>query len=374
MPKLLFLVTEDWYFCSHRMPLAQAAIRAGFEVVLLANLHSHGEVIRSEGVGVIPLDIKRHSMNPLRELKTLLRIVKTYRAERPDIVHHVAMKPVLYGSIAAFLTGIPRVVNALTGMGYLFISESMKSRILRACIKRLFWFLLNRKRSRLILQNPDDAGMFLKYGIAEKALIYLIRSSGVDGAIFVPTPEPPQPITVMLPARMLLDKGVVEFVEAARILVKQGCTARFILVGKCDPGNPANISESQLKLWQQEKVIEWWGHQSDMPAVLAQAHIVCLPSYREGLPKALLEAASCGKPIVSTNVPGCREIVRDGVNGFLVPARNGFALAGALRKLIDNKELREQMGTKGRDIVLNEFSEENVVNETLSVYAELLAQ
>jgi glycosyltransferase involved in cell wall biosynthesis len=358
VPKLIYFVTEDWYFHSHRLPLAQAAVKTGFEVVLLTNVQLHGDIIHSEGIRIIPIALQRHGMNPLREIKILLRIIKAYRAERPDIVHHVAMKPVLYGSMAAFLTGMPRVVNALAGMGSLFISQSLKSCILRACVKRLFRFFLNRKGSRLILQNPDDVDMFLKYAIAEKSSICLIRGAGVDAALFSPTSEPSQPITVMLSARMLFDKGI----------------ARFILVGKCDPENPAAISEQQLRIWQQERIVEWWGHQPDMPAVLAKSHVICLPSYREGLPKSLLEAASCGKPIVATDVPGCREIVRDGVNGFLVPARNGPALAEALRQLIENKDLRKQMGAKGREIVLREFAEQKVVNETLAVYTELLAQ
>jgi glycosyltransferase involved in cell wall biosynthesis len=370
MPKLLFFITEDWYFCSHRLPLARAAIKAGFEVVLLTNVQAHGDMIRSEGIRVIPLALQRRSMNPLRELKTILHVVGVYRAERPDIVHHVAMKPVLYGSVAAFVVSMHRVVNALAGMGYLFISESLMTRALRACIKRLYSFFLNRNESRIILQNPDDARMFVKYGMAEEARICLIRGSGVNVSIFAPTPELPQPVTVVLPARMLLDKGVVEFVAAARILIKQGCVARFILVGNLDPENPAAIAEEQLHLWQQEQNVEWWGHRSDMPAVLEQAHIVCLPSYREGVPKALLEAAACGRPIVATDVPGCREIVREGVNGLLVPARNALALAEALRTLIDDKELREQMGAKGREIVLNDFSEQKIVAETLAVYQD----
>lgn len=374
MPKLLYFITEDWYFCSHRLSLAQTAIKSGFDVVLLTNVKLHGDIIRSAGIKIIPLSLKRRSMNPIREMMTLLRIIKVYGVERPDIVHHVAMKPVLYGSMAAFFMGIPRVINVLAGMGHLFISESFKTRLLRLGITYLFKFFLNRKESRLILQNPDDAGMFLKYGLAEKELVRLIRGSGVDTAKFAPSIEPSPPITVMLPARMLIDKGVMEFVEAAIILNRQGRKARFILVGMCDPENPAAISEEKLRYWQQQKIVEWWGHQLDMPAVLTQSHIVCLPSYREGLPKSLLEAASCGKPIVATDVPGCREIVREGINGFLVPARNGFALAEALRKLIDNKDLRKQMGANGREIVLKDFSEEKIINETLAVYEELFAQ
>lgn len=374
MPKLMFFVTEDWYFCSHRLPLARAAINAGFEVTLLTNVQSHGDIISSEGIHIIPVVLHRRSINPLRELILLLQIFKIYHNERPDIVHHVAMKPVLYGSIAAFLLGIPRVVNALAGMGSLFISNSLKAKTLSALIKQFFKFFLNRNKSRLILQNPDDSLMFMQLGIVEEMRICLIRGSGVNVSVFLPTPEPPQPVTIILPARMLLDKGVSEFVQAAKMLINQGCLARFVLVGKCDPENPSAISEEQLNKWQQEQIIQWWGHCDDMSAVLTQAHIVCLPSYREGLPKVLLEAAACGKPIIATNVPGCREIVRDGINGLLVPAHESMALAVAMRKIIDSKELRNSMGAKGREIVLKEFTEEKVVAETLAIYRELLAE
>lgn len=368
MPKLLFFVTEDWYFCSHRLPIAKAAMKAGFEVVVFANIGSHGDIIRSEGIRVVPLALQRRSMNPLRELKTLLRIVQVYRAERPDIVHHLAMKPVLYGSVAAFFAGTPRVVNALAGMGYVFISSRVKAHLLRAGIELLFRLFLNTKRSCLILQNPDDAEMLVKHGAVKQERIRLIRGSGVDVTMFVPTEEPASPLTVILPARMLYDKGVAEFVEAAKVLRGRGCKARFVLAGDLDPENPAAISQDQMQLWQQEGYVEWWGHRSDMSAVLAQSHIVCLPSYREGLPKALLEAAASGRPIVATDVPGCREIVQEGVNGFLVPVRDCHALAGAVQKLLADGNLRKAMGAKGRDMVVNEFSQERVVAETMAVY------
>jgi glycosyltransferase involved in cell wall biosynthesis len=372
MPTLLFFITEDWVFCSHRLPLAVAAVKAGFDVTIITNVNSHGEKIRSSGIRLIPLPLRRSSMNPLRELKTLWQVICIYRSVQPDIVHHVAIKPVLYGSIAALAAGKPRVVNALTGMGYLFISNTLKAKLVRGFIKIVFSILLNIGRTRLIMQNSDDIKMLVEQGITDESRVRLIRGAGVSVTIFVPTPEPPIPITIILPARMLLDKGVVEFVNAARILKMQGCLARFVLVGGQDPENPANISDMQLGMWQQEGVIEWWGFQADMVSVFSKAHIVCLPSYREGLPKALLEAAACGKPIVATDVPGCREIVRAGVNGFLVPARDSDTLAEALRNLIDNKVLREQMGSNGREMVLNEFSEEKIIAETMLVYRELL--
>lgn len=374
VPKLLFFITEDWYFCSHRLPLARAAIKAGFEVVLLTNVQSHGELIRSEGIRCISLNLQRSSLNLFKEIKTILRVIRIYNVERPDLIHHVAIKPILYGNIAAFLTGRLRLVNAFAGMGSLFISNSLKSRLIRLCIKRFFWIFFKKERSRVILQNSDDVSMFLKYGLIKKSSIYLIRGSGIDVTKFVPKPEPTDSIITILPARMLRDKGVIEFVKAAKIVASQGFMARFILVGDRDPENPSAIQEEQLQLWQKEQIIEWWGHQPDMPTVLSQSHIICLPSYREGLPKALLEAASCGKPIVATDVPGCREIVRDGVNGFLVPPRDALALAEALQKLIVDKDLRKQMGAKGREIVLQEFSEKKIISETLAVYQEILRQ
>ena len=374
MPKLLFFITEDWYFFSHRLPLAKAAIKAGFDVMLLTNVTSHADQIRAEGIRVIPIGLQRRSLNPLREMVTLCRVMSVYRTERPDLVHHVAMKPVLYGGLAAWLTGVPRIVNALAGMGYLFISQSVKAQLLRTFVTRLFRCILNRENSRLILQNPDDVEMVVSHGLAAASLVRMIQGSGVDVSLFSPAPEAPLPVTVILPARMLVDKGVLEFVEAARILSRDHRSARFILVGMCDPENPAAVTEDQLRNWQQEGVVEWWGHCSDMPEVLSRAHIVCLPSYREGLPKSLLEAAACAKPIVATDVPGCREIVHDSVNGLLVPARDSGALAEALRRLIDDRELRGKMGAKGREMVLNEFSEEKVTAETMAVYRELLSR
>lgn len=372
MAKILFLITEDWYFYSHRLPLARAALAQGHEVVLLTNVNEHGDLIRSEGIRVLPLTMKRRSMNPITELRTLRRILAIYRCERPDLVHHVALKPVLYGSFVAACAGFSTVVNALAGMGFLFISERFSARVLRFWVKLVLRFLLNRGSSRLILQNPDDAEMLVQHGVADENKITIIKGAGVDVSVFVPGDEAPAPVTVILPARMLIDKGVCEFVEAARLLAGEGCNARFVLVGGIDIENPASLSEEQLIQWQNEQNVEWWGHRSDMTEVLAQSHVVCLPSYREGLPKALLEAAACGKPIVATDVPGCREIVVNEVNGLLVPARDSQALACALRRLVVDKGLRERMGTHGREMVVKEFSERKVVDATIRLYNELL--
>ena len=369
--KLLFLVTEDWYFCSHRLPPARAAQAAGYDIVVATRVGSRGPEIEAEGFKLVPLELQRRSRNPLRELAAIAQIVRIYRKERPDIVHHVALKPVLYGSLAALFAGKPCVVNALAGMGFLFTSGSRLATVLRAVVSRLFRYLLNSGRNLLVLQNPDDADMLVSGGLVVSDRIRLIRGSGVDVQRFASTPESQTPAVVMLASRMLWDKGIGEFVEAARQLRQRGSAARFVLVGDGDPDNPASISENQLKTWHDSSVVESWGHCGDMPGTLAQAHIVCLPSYREGLPKVLLEAAACGRALIATDAPGCREIVRHGINGLLVPLRDAVSLADAIERLLGDADLRRVMGQQGRRMVESEFSEAIVAQQTLAVYREL---
>ena len=373
-PKILYFITEDWYFCSHRLPLAVAAKDAGYDVTVVTNVNGHGTAIRRAGIRLIPFNLSRRGMNPLSELSMLARLIAVYRKEKPDLVHHVAMKPVLYGSLAARLSRIPRVVNAFAGLGHVFTSDKLKARLLRFVIGSTFRGILNSRSSRLILQNKDDRALFIRKRFINEERIRLIRGSRVDTDIFSPSPEPPGLPVVMLASRMLRDKGIKEFMEAARQLKERGVKAHFVLIGDPDQHNPSAIPEEQLNYWHMEGVVDWWGWRDDMPSVLAQAHIICLPSYREGLPKVLLEAASCGRPIIATDTPGCREIVRDRENGLLVPVRGTVKLADAIQRLIENPELRQKMGERGREIVLSEFSIEKVIKETLSVYEELLAQ
>lgn len=377
MSKLLFLVTEDWYFCSHRLPLARAAKAAGFEVIVATrvNQERHAAAIAAEGFRLIPLGLRRGGHNPLRELLAIGEIARIYRRERPDIVHHVALKPVLYGSLAARLARfarVPAVVNALAGMGFIFASDSFKARLLRPFVARAFRLLLNAGRSVLILQNPDDRQMLVEQGVVEPGRVRLIRGSGVDIRRFAPTPEPGGMPLVILPSRLLWDKGVGEFVEAARRLRAQGVSARFALVGDSDPENSAAIDDAQLAEWAASGVVEWWGRRDDMPEVFAQANVVCLPSYREGLPKVLLEAAACGRALVATDVPGCREIAIDGHNSLLAPVRDAVGLAAAIRRLVEDARLRGEFGQRGRALVEAELSEERVIEQTLAVYREIL--
>lgn len=370
-PKLLFLVTEDWYFCSHRLPPARAAKAAGYEVVVATRVNQHGGAILAEGFKLVPIDLSRRSWNPLRELVAIAEIVGIYLRERPDVVHHVALKPMLYGSIGARIARVPAVVNALPGLGFVFSSEALMARLLRAFMVRAFRLLLNTGRGVLILQNLEDKAMHVAGGMVAPERVRLIRGSGVDIQCFAPTPEPAGIPLVVLPARMLWDKGVGEFVAAARLLRKQGVQARFALVGEPDPANPASVPQAMLDAWRAEGVVEVWGWRDDMAQVFRDCHIACLPSYREGLPKALLEAAACGRALVATNAPGCREIVRHGENGLLVPLRDAMGLAEAIEKLLSDPDLRASMGKRGRSLVEAEFSEGHVAEQTLAVYREL---
>lgn len=366
--KLLFLVTEDWYFVSHRLPLAVAACAAGYEVVVATRVRDKAAAIEAAGVRVIPIEMDRGGMNLPRELATLFRLWRLYRRERPGIVHHVALKPVLLGGLAARLAGVRAVVGAVAGLGFLFSGDRRASRVARL----LKWSLPGLiGRGFAIVQNPEDAAMLADCGVAP-ARIRLIRGAGVDTNCFSPRPELPGTPLVVLPARMLRDKGVGEFVEAARMLRERGVAARFALVGAPDPANPASIAETELRAWMVEGVVEWWGQREDMPEVYAACHVVCLPSYREGLPKALLEAAASGRPIVTTDTPGCREVVRHEENGLLVPPRDVPSLAEALERLIRDAALRKEMGERGRRMVEECFAIEQICAETLAVYRELL--
>ncbi|MDD5296570.1 MAG: glycosyltransferase family 4 protein [Rhodocyclaceae bacterium] len=367
-PKLLFLVTEDWYFVSHRLPLGIAARDAGFEVVVAAHEGSHGQIIRDAGLTFIPIAISRRGGNPLAEIS---RLSALYRNERPAIVHHVALKPILYGSLAARLAGVPRIVNSVAGLGWLFTSGGLVARTVRPIIRRIIGRLLAAPGSRTIVQNPDDKALLMRSGVPEDRL-HLVRGAGVNTDMFLPTEEPVLPVTVILAARMLWNKGVGEFVAAAKHLHDEGLPARFVLVGDPDPANPASVPDATLRAWHARDGIEWWGRCEHMPAVLKQAHVACLPSYREGLPKSLLEAAACGLPIVTTDTPGCREVVTDGDNGFLVPVKDTRLLTAALKKLILDTGLRRRMGERSRARALTEFSQERVIGETLAVYRELM--
>jgi len=372
-PRLLFVVTEDWYFHSHRLPLAQAALEGGYAVAVATRVNAHRAAIEACGCEVIPLrKLRRRSLNPLREVGAVIELVGVYRRWRPDIVHQVAIKPVLYGSLAARLAGVRSSVNALAGLGFVYSSRTSLARMLRPLITSALRLALNRRGSVAIVQNDDDAAMLRSIGLADTSAVEIIRGSGVDLERFSPPQGPASaPPIVMLASRMLWDKGIGEFVEAAKRLRLERTDVRFVLVGGRDEENPTAIPAEVLAGWQRAGIVEWWGQRDEMADVLRQATIVCLPSYREGLPKVLLEAAACAKPIVTTDVPGCRDVVEPGKTGLLVPSHDDTALADALRTLLADTALCERMGQKARQRVAARFSLAAVQAATLDLYRKL---
>lgn len=375
MPKLIYLVTEDWYFLSHRLPMARAARDAGFDVVVATRINRPEDkaAIEAEGFRVAPLDWQRGGRNPVGELKAVMAISRLYREEVPDIVHHVSMKPVLEGSLAAWIAGVPAVVNALTGLGALFIASDAKTRLLGFFVRMALSRLLTRWNARLVMQNPDDLDLLVQQGIVDRAHAVLIPGSGVDLARFAPSPEPPGPLSAVLVGRMLWDKGVGELVEASRLLRQRGVPLRIRLVGPRDDHNPASIPQATLEQWVKEGLVEWPGQIRDIAALWRDSHIAVLPSYREGLPKSLLEAAASGRPMVATDVPGCREVVRHGETGLLVPARDAAALADALAELAGDAALRRRLGTAARRLAEQRFSDQAIAAAIVELYEKLLA-
>ena len=367
---ILYLVTEDWYFWSHRLPIARAARDAGAQIFVAACMNDHKERIEAEGFQAVDIPFDRSGLNPLRDFGTLSAIVKTYRQVRPDLVHHVAVKPVLYGSIAALITSVPAIINAMAGLGFLFISQSRKARMIRSVFQKVFAILGNRHNTRLIVQNRDDRAIFEQIGIRSEKLI-LIRGSGVDVDAFTPTPEPDGTPIALCVSRMLKDKGIYELVEAARILKERNVPIKIRLVGGTD-ANPTSIPLAQLERWAADGIIEYAGHSNDIAGEYSRSHIAVLPSYREGLPKSLLEAAACGRPIVATDVPGCRDVCVNGKTGILVPVKESMLLVNALGHLAFSSTIRKSFGKTAREKVVSEFSEEIVVYKTLNLYQYVL--
>jgi glycosyltransferase involved in cell wall biosynthesis len=373
--RLLFVVNDTAAFASHRLPIALAAGKAGYEVHLAALDSGKLDVLRDHDIPFHPLSVDRTGLNPLNDVRLLGELWGAVRALRPAIMHTVTIKPVIYGGIVARLLGVPSLVSAVTGLGQTFTDTRSIPPTLRAVVRSLYRLALGHANSRTIFQNPDDRRFMVEAGLVSADRTALIRGSGVDMSSFEPSEETSGIGLVILPARLLWEKGVAEFVQAARILREQGLPCRMALVGEPPPHNRQSIPETTIGEWVRQGLIEWWGHRDDMAAVYAQSHIVCLPSYYgEGVPRALIEAAACARPIVTADSPGCREVVRHGENGFLVPPRAPGPLAEALRQLLLDPTRRREMGARGRELATAEFSVEHVVEATLAVYESLEAR
>ncbi len=371
--KILYVATEDWYFISDTLPLAKAARASGYDVHVAARSNGKEGPILEAGLTFHPLEkISRSGIGAITETASVAELTRLYRQVAPDLVHHIALKTILYGAVAA--RAVPQLVcvNAIMGLGFVFTSESRKARALRPFMAAALRLALAAKRSRTIVQNSDDLEAVASLSPRARSNLRLLRGSGVDCEKFTPQPEPGGAPVVVLPGRLLRDKGVREFAEAARTLRAEGMNARFCLVGEPDADNPASITQAEIDGWVKDGIIEHWGFRSDMPAVYASATLVCLPSYREGLPRVLLEAAACTRAVVTTDTPGCRECVEPGVNGWLVPVRDAAALTHALREALINAGMRQRYAAEGRRLVEQHFAAPIIIGQTLELYDELL--
>ena len=409
-PTICYLVTEDWYFWSHRIDLARAAMRAGYSVTLVARFTEHRARIEAEGIRCIPVAFVRSMGNPFAELRLLFRLAQIIKRESPAIVHAVAWKPMLLSAAAIVRCPNIQFCHAVTGLGYLFIAPRPALRLLRALVSPVLRWLLGRSNCQVIVQNDDDLATLRAHRIVSPHNTVTIRGAGVDLTQFTAQPLPAPgshwptaaavaadtmtadtgaadrpaadngnpahsaqtdaPV-VLLPARMLRDKGVYEFATAAGLLHARGIAAVFALVGGLDASNAAALTHADMDALLNAGHVQWWGHRTNMPAVYARATVVCLPSYREGFPKALLEAAACGRPLVATDVPGCRDICRNGETGSLVPARNAQALADAIAALLQQPARCALYGAAARALVEREFSSTIINAQTLALYRRL---
>lgn len=369
---ILYLVSEDWYFVSHRLPMARAAKAAGFDVHVATRVDRHGGSITSEGFTLHPVAWRRGSLNPFRLLTTVREIRRLYRRLKPDLVHHVALVPSVLGSIAAL--GLPMArLNAFAGLGFAFTSATAKARAIRAVAAPLLRWLLNRDETAVLVQNPDDRQAVLALGVPAQA-ITLIPGSGIDVDRLTPLPEPDGIFTIGFVGRLLDDKGVRPLVRAHEMLAERGIAVRLLLAGTPDPSNPASIPDSVIDAWRNRPNLVVMGHVGDIASVWAQAHVGVLPSRREGLPKSLLEAAACGRALIATDVPGCREIARQDRNALLVPVDDPEALANAIATLMNDDALRRRFATESRRMAVEEFSSDRVGREIVALYAKLMVE
>ncbi|KAF0280945.1 glycosyl transferase family 1 [Spiribacter roseus] len=373
--KILLFANTDWYLYNFRRSLALTLQHAGHEVLLLSPPGPDGKRLQALGLRWMPAPMQRLSLNPLRELRLLIWLIRLIRRENIDLVHGFTIKCAVYGALAARLAGNRPRVSAVAGMGYVFVSPSLKARFLRPVVRWVLRAALGGRRGRLILQNGDDVAVFDKARLIAPNHIRLIKGSGVDLARFTPRSEPlsSPPFRVVLPARLLWDKGVGELVEASRQLKAHGVAVEVLLAGEPDAGNPAAVPENDIRRWHNEGLVHWLGKVDDMPGLFQSVHAVVLPSYYgEGLPKSLIEAAACERPLVTTDMPGCREVVTDGVDGLLVPVRDSGALADAIERLVHDPALCERLGEAARRKAQAEFDERIVIERTMAVYEELL--
>jgi glycosyltransferase involved in cell wall biosynthesis len=365
--KLLFLVNVDWFFISHRLPIALSAIKNGFEVHVACAITNRSDELSSLGLIVHPLNLSRSGIGAIGELNSLLQVYRVLVEVKPDILHTVTIKAVLYGNILARLTKVPVRVSSISGLGYVFVASGLKSKLFRSLIAVMYRIALNGASS-VIFQNKADRDVLNKMKSIKPCQEVFIRGSGVALDRYTVMPEPSGKPVVMLISRLLIDKGVGEFVAASKLLKSKRNDIRMVLVGEVDPGNPNTITSEQLTSWVELGLVEHWGYTNTVSEVIAKSNIIVLPSYREGLPKCLIEAAACGRAVITTDVPGCRDAIEPGKTGLLVPPKSDRALASAIARLVDDKILRHSFAKGSRFLAEEAFDIKDVIEVHLSLY------
>lgn len=374
--KIVILINNLSFFCSHRLPIAESALNNSFDVVI-----GYGELggadplyLKQKGFKLSFIPMQRGGIDLLKNLRTVFHIWQFFRKEKPDIVHLVTIKPYLFGGILARITGVRGVVSAVSGLGSLFINRDLKSKLLRFLIYPLYKLAFNHINQVVIFHNKEDSRYLLRWGVLSNNKIRLLKGSGVNLNKFTKLNENTGVPVVCFASRLLIDKGVYEFISATKILRERSIKARFLLAGELDTNNPTGLNIDDLTKINSENIVEYIGYQDDIPSLFEKSHIICLPSYREGLPKVLIEAAAASRAVVTTDVPGCRDAIIPNETGLLIPVRNSEALANAIQYLLENSEKRKLMGRAGRELAEKEYAIENIVDAHLEIYNDLIRE
>ncbi|HIF9178737.1 TPA: glycosyltransferase family 4 protein [Photobacterium damselae] len=368
MRKILFIVNVDWFFISHRLPIALELMKNGYEVHLACGVTDRKKELESLGIKVHPLSISRSGIDFFKELKVIFEINAVVNKVKPDIVHLVTIKASIYGGLVTRYKNIKRRVVSISGLGFVFIDNSLKAKIIRFIVTKLYRLALQTKNTKVIFQNENDKNIFIKNKIVDDKQSILIKGSGVDLSTYRYLPEPQGEKVIMFLARLLKDKGLFEFCDAALKLKKSGFIGRFVLVGDIDLENPNSITQVELNKYIDSNIVEHWGFLNNIPEVIAKSHIMVLPSYREGLPKSLIEAAACGRAVITTDVPGCRDAIIPNVTGVLIPSRSSEAIVSAVLSLCNDDNIRIKMGIEGRNLAESSFNIKDVIDVHMSVY------
>lgn len=366
--KVLLFIAIDWYFVSHRLSLAAALSYQGYDVTVVTRIDKHPELLERDDFSVIDLSIHRSRTNILLEFLTLARICKIYMKVKPDVVHHVALKPIIYGTIAAIACRVPIVINAIAGFGTVFSTDSKHSSLFRWFVRKLLHLAL-KKSSSILVQNTDDFNAVKDQFGADENKIFLLHGAGVDLDVMQHTnPGRKTALIISIVSRMLWTKGIADVIKAAKLSKNIGLPVTFWLVGEPDVENPRHIPTIKLEEWAKLSNVEWKGYRKDIAYIWKQSDIALLPSYTEGLPKALIEAAACGRPIITTDAPGCREMIIDGLNGILVPVNDPEAIVSAIQRLLENKEERLKMGEASRSIAEERFALSLILDKQINIH------